>query len=81
MTVPVAKLHRSRRLSLDQLALVEMLTIGGTPCAATARSGENVLVIGAGPIGLATTRLRRCPGRGSASSRSAPGVASFVGSI
>ena len=55
MTVPVAKLHRSRTLSLDQLALVEMLTIGAHAVRrARLEPGENVLVIGAGPIGLAT---------------------------
>jgi len=58
MIVPVTKLHRSRTLSVDQLALVEMLTIGAH---ATRRAqiepGENVLVLGAGPIGLATAQF------------------------
>ncbi len=51
--VPTHKLHRSATLTLDQLALVETLGIG---CHAVARAnvqaGENVLVLGAGPIGL-----------------------------
>ena len=51
--VPVRKLHRSDKLSLDQLALVETLAIG---CHGVNRAqltaGEHVLVIGAGPIGL-----------------------------
>jgi 2-desacetyl-2-hydroxyethyl bacteriochlorophyllide A dehydrogenase len=51
--VPTHKLHRSEKLSLDQLALVETLGIG---CHAVSRAAiekdENVLVIGAGPIGL-----------------------------
>ncbi len=53
IVVPTRKLHRSRKLSVDQLALIETLGIG---CHAVARanpqSGENVLVVGAGPIGL-----------------------------
>ncbi len=51
--VPTAKLHRSETLSLDELALVEPLSIG---CHAVDRAaittGEHVLIIGAGPIGL-----------------------------
>jgi 2-desacetyl-2-hydroxyethyl bacteriochlorophyllide A dehydrogenase len=53
LVVPTAKLHRSNRLTLEQLALVETLGIG---CHAVARAnpepGERVLVLGAGPIGL-----------------------------
>ncbi|MFT4550263.1 MAG: threonine dehydrogenase-like Zn-dependent dehydrogenase, partial [Verrucomicrobiales bacterium] len=53
-SVPAHKLHPGNDLGFDQLALVEPLAIGyhavqrGAP-----RPGENVLVIGAGPIGLA----------------------------
>ncbi|MCW1926312.1 zinc-binding alcohol dehydrogenase family protein [Luteolibacter arcticus] len=52
--VPARKLHAGNQLSYDQLALVETLAIGyhavqrGNP-----QPGETVLVIGAGPIGLA----------------------------
>jgi len=52
--VPARKLHPGKDLSYDQLALVETLAIGyhavqrGNP-----QPGETVLVIGAGPIGLA----------------------------
>jgi 2-desacetyl-2-hydroxyethyl bacteriochlorophyllide A dehydrogenase len=53
IVVPTGKLHRSEKLSLDELALVEPLGIG---CHAVDRAkiapGEWVLVIGAGPIGL-----------------------------
>src|SRR5262249_20259647 len=53
--VPARKLHIARKLSYDQLALVETLAIG---CHATQRAAprgdESVLIIGAGPIGLAT---------------------------
>jgi len=63
MTVPVAKLHRSRTLSMDQLALVEMLTIG----AHAVRRGqpeaeERILVIGAGPIGLSVIQFAQLSG-------------------
>jgi threonine dehydrogenase-like Zn-dependent dehydrogenase len=51
--VPLQKLHPSAKLSLDQLALVETLGIG---CHAVSRAapqaGEQVLLLGAGPIGL-----------------------------
>ncbi|NNC88048.1 MAG: zinc-binding alcohol dehydrogenase family protein [Akkermansiaceae bacterium] len=52
--LPARKLHAGNQLSYDQLALVETLAIGyhavqrGNP-----QPGETVLVIGAGPIGLA----------------------------
>jgi 2-desacetyl-2-hydroxyethyl bacteriochlorophyllide A dehydrogenase len=53
LVVPSRKLHPSKNLTLDQLALVETLVIG---CHAVDRAGlekgEFVLVIGAGPIGL-----------------------------
>ena len=56
--VPSRKLHPSRSLTLDQLALVETLGIG---CHALERArvepGEFVLVIGAGPIGLAVMQF------------------------
>src|SRR3954466_7854814 len=58
-----AKLHPSARLAFDQLALVETLAIG---CHAVDRSalagGENCLVIGAGPIGLATIVFAKLTG-------------------
>src|SRR5689334_22046577 len=51
--LPAHKLHPSKTLSFDQLALVETLAIG---CHAVDRpalaKGENCLIIGAGPIGL-----------------------------
>jgi len=58
--VPARKLHPGNELSFDQLALVETLAIGyhavqrGEP-----RPGETVLVIGAGPIGLACLEFLR----------------------
>lgn len=54
------KLHPSAALSYEQLALVETLAIG---CHATDRGapkkGDHVLIIGAGPIGLATIEFTR----------------------
>lgn len=61
--VPARKLHPSARLSLDQLALVETLAIG---CHAVnrgeCRAGQNVLVIGAGPIGLSVIEFVKLSG-------------------
>ncbi|MFM8263207.1 MAG: zinc-binding alcohol dehydrogenase family protein [Pirellula sp.] len=57
------KLHPSKKLSMDQLALVETLAIG---CHASHRSGsspqDRVLIIGAGPIGIATLEFVRLTG-------------------
>ena len=57
------KLHPSSQLSWEQLALVETLAIG---CHATDRAacgpGDQVLIIGAGPIGLATLEFTRLTG-------------------
>ena len=57
------KLHTSSKLSFEQLALVETLGIG---CHATDRGnpseGGHVLIIGAGPIGLATLEFTRLTG-------------------
>lgn len=52
--VPARKLHPGNDLSYDQLALVETLAIGYHAVQrANPQPGETVLVIGAGPIGLA----------------------------
>ena len=63
MILPARKLHRSLKLTFDQLALVETLAIG---CHAINRGhpqpGENVLVIGAGPIGLSVVEFARLSG-------------------
>jgi 2-desacetyl-2-hydroxyethyl bacteriochlorophyllide A dehydrogenase len=63
LIVPTDKLHPAKKLSLDQLALVETLGIG---CHAAAREqvrrGENVLVIGAGPIGLSVLPFVKADG-------------------
>lgn len=60
IVVPAAKLHASAALSLDQLALVETLGIGAHAVArAQLTPGENVAVLGAGPIGLAVMQFAR----------------------
>lgn len=62
-TVPARKLHVSRKLSFEQLALVETLAIG---CHAINRGNpqpdESVLVIGTGPIGLSVLEFARLSG-------------------
>jgi 2-desacetyl-2-hydroxyethyl bacteriochlorophyllide A dehydrogenase len=56
--VPAYKLHAARSLSFDQLALVEPLAIGAHAVARGApQPDETVLVIGAGPIGMAVTQF------------------------
>src|SRR5207253_11161148 len=63
LLVPARKLHVGGNLSFEQLALVETLAIG---CHAVARSGlvsdETCLIIGAGPIGLATLEFVKLTG-------------------
>lgn len=61
--VPARKLHISRKLAFEQLALVETLAIG---CHAVDRAApqpdESCLIIGAGPIGLATLEFAKLTG-------------------
>lgn len=61
--VPARKLHPATNLSFEQLALVETLAIG---CHAVSRSGlaadETCLIIGVGPIGLATLEFVKLTG-------------------
>jgi len=63
LAVPIERLHKSDVLSLDQLALIETLGIGAHAVARGAVTpGENALVIGAGPIGLAVTQFALAAG-------------------
>lgn len=61
--IPARKLHVSRKLTFEQLALVETLAIG---CHAIDRGNpqadEMVLVIGAGPIGLSVIEFAKLSG-------------------
>lgn len=63
MVLPAHKLHPANKLSPEQCALVETLAIG---CHAVNRgnpiSGENVLVVGAGPIGLSVIEFTKLSG-------------------
>ncbi len=63
LAVPIDKLHRSSRLSADELAMIEPLAIGahGVERAGTSRS-DCVAVIGLGPIGLAALLAARAAG-------------------
>lgn len=57
------KLHPSTSLNYEQLALVETLAIGCHACnRGDSRQGDHVLIIGAGPIGLATLEFVRLTG-------------------
>jgi 2-desacetyl-2-hydroxyethyl bacteriochlorophyllide A dehydrogenase len=63
LAIPPEFLHPSSALSLDELVLVEPLSIG---CHAVRRGqptdAEDVLVIGAGPVGLAVATFARLAG-------------------
>ena len=63
IVLPARKLHPANQLTSEQCALVETLAIG---CHAINRAdpqaGENVLVIGAGPIGLSVIEFAKLSG-------------------
>jgi 2-desacetyl-2-hydroxyethyl bacteriochlorophyllide A dehydrogenase len=63
LPVPLSLLYKSKKLSLEELALVETLGIGAH---AVSRSkigqGQSALVVGAGPIGLAVAEFGRAAG-------------------
>ena len=62
-TVPARKLHVSKVLTFDQLALVETLGIGlHAVNRADPRADETVLVVGAGPIGLSVVEFAKLAG-------------------
>jgi 2-desacetyl-2-hydroxyethyl bacteriochlorophyllide A dehydrogenase len=63
LSVPVELLHKSDKLSLEQLALVETLGIGAHAVQRSGiREGEEALVVGAGPIGLAVIQFAQAAG-------------------
>jgi 2-desacetyl-2-hydroxyethyl bacteriochlorophyllide A dehydrogenase len=63
LAVPLDHVHKSESLSFDQLALVEPLSIGAHAVVRSGlRPGEEVLVVGAGPIGLAVTQFALAAG-------------------
>jgi alcohol dehydrogenase len=63
LLLPARKLHRAKKLSPEQCALVETLAIG---CHAVNRghpiTGETVLIVGAGPIGLSVSEFTKLSG-------------------
>ena len=63
LVLPANKLHPANNLTSEQCALVETLAIG---CHAVDRgqpgAGENVLIIGAGPIGLSALEFAKLSG-------------------
>lgn len=62
-TLPADKLLKAEGVPVEQLALVEMLCIGAHAAKrARIAPGENALVIGAGPIGLATAQFAKVAG-------------------
>lgn len=62
LVVPANKLHRSN-LPLEHLALVEMLCIGAHAVSrAQLAADDQVVVVGAGPIGLATAQFAKLSG-------------------
>ncbi|MBZ0286303.1 MAG: zinc-binding alcohol dehydrogenase family protein [Anaerolineae bacterium] len=63
LVVPIRKLHRANHLPLEALATVEMFSIGAHAVSrARLNDDENVLVIGAGPIGMGTMQFARILG-------------------
>lgn len=63
LSVPSSSLVKANGLNVDELALVEPLAIGAHAVARTdVRSGEFVLVVGAGPIGLGIIEFAKLAG-------------------
>ncbi|HSV13774.1 MAG TPA: zinc-binding alcohol dehydrogenase family protein [Tepidisphaeraceae bacterium] len=63
IVLPARKLHKSDKLTLEQLALVETLGIGGHAVdRAAIERDEWVLIIGAGPIGLSIIPFAKAAG-------------------
>src|SRR6266550_3855466 len=63
LSVPLSLLHKSKTLSLDQLALIETLGIGAHAVSRSGlKKGESALVIGSGPIGLGVVQFARLAG-------------------
>jgi len=62
-TLPARKLHVSKKLDFEQLALVETLAIGRHAVQrAKPQADESVLIIGVGPIGLSVLEFAKLAG-------------------
>ncbi len=58
LSVPISLIHKSEVLTLDQLVLVEMLGIGAHAVVRSGvKNGEQAIVVGAGPIGMAVAQF------------------------
>lgn len=63
ITVPANKLHKAEKLTFEQLALVETLSIGAHAVSrARIEAEELVLVVGVGPIGLSIVQAANAAG-------------------
>jgi len=63
LPVPLDHVYKSSRLTFDQLAVVEPLSIGAQAVMRSGlTAGELLVVVGAGPIGLAITQLALAAG-------------------
>lgn len=63
LCVPQAFVHKAEGLSLDEAAMIEFLAIGAHAVRrGEVQSGQRVLVVGAGPIGLAAMLFARLRG-------------------
>ena len=63
LVLPAHKLHPSEKLTMEQLALVETLAIGCNCVNRAATQADNkVLVVGAGPIGMAVVEFLKVAG-------------------
>jgi 2-desacetyl-2-hydroxyethyl bacteriochlorophyllide A dehydrogenase len=63
VSVPVEQVIRTEQISLDQTAVIEPLSIGlHAVNRANVRGQETILVIGAGPIGLAVMKFAKLAG-------------------
>jgi 2-desacetyl-2-hydroxyethyl bacteriochlorophyllide A dehydrogenase len=63
LSVPQAFVHRAEGVTLDQAAMVEFLAIGAHAVRrANVQAGQRVLVVGAGPIGMAAMIFARLRG-------------------
>jgi len=63
LVIPASKLHASSQLDLDQLALVETLCIGAHGVErAQVTNQDQVVVVGAGPIGLGAIQFAKATG-------------------
>src|SRR5690606_32104374 len=72
-------LHKSEALSYEQLALVETLGIGQHAVERSGiAAGQEALVIGAGPIGLATLQFLRAAGARAVAADLSPDRRKFV---